>query len=680
MSDQQTPKPGSAADPGSYLTIGILAHVDAGKTTLSEGILYRSGALRRVGRVDHGDSYLDTYEVEKARGITVYSKPALFSLGGMNVTLLDTPGHADFSPEMERVLSVLDYAILLISAPEGVGSRGKLLWRLLEHYQVPTLIFVNKMDQPGMDREALMVSVKELLSDAAVDLTDGTGLPDTLEEIAMTDEALLDRVLEGGSVTDDEIADLIVSRKLFPVYFGAALRLEGIDALLSGMKRFLRSKQYPPEFGAKIYKITREGGKERFSWMKITGGKLSLRDRISEDSDAKVTMIRIYSGAKYENVTTAYAGQICAVQGIEDTRAGMGLGTESDREDGLIMPVIQRKILLPEGTDIPYAFRQLKQLEEEEPMLRLTYVEETREIFAQIMGEVQIDILRGIIRDRLELEADFGEGQIIYRETIRHSVHGAGHFEPLRHYAEVHVVVSPGAPGSGVTVDADCRTDYLSRNWQRLAVSNLRSKRHKGVLTGSDLTDVRITLIGGRANEKHTEGGDFRKASIRAVRQALMCAENILLEPVYEFRMEIPRTSVGMAMTDVEKMSGDPEPPEFDGETAILTGTVPVSEWGDYALKLRASTGGEGRVTVTPGGYRPCHNAREVIEERGYDPQSDLRNPTSSVFCSHGSGVAIPWYEAAGRMHVEVPYSPDPEEAVPYPDAEVFTFSPPEEI
>ncbi|MCR5177606.1 MAG: TetM/TetW/TetO/TetS family tetracycline resistance ribosomal protection protein [Lachnospiraceae bacterium] len=667
---------GAGLEQSHFLTIGILAHVDAGKTTLSESILYKTGAIRTAGRVDHGDAYLDTNDVEKARGITVFSKPAVFTLGDLQVTLLDTPGHADFSPEMERALSVLDYAILIISAPEGVGSRTKLLWRLLDHYQIPTFIFVNKMDQPGTDRTGIVSSAKDVLSDMAVDFTDGIEKPEVQEEIAMADEKLLDRILEGGTATDSDITDLIKERKLFPVYFGSALRMEGVDALLSGMNSFMQMHRYPAEFGAKIYKITREGGKDRFSWMKITGGSLALRDRPYAGSDDKVTGIRIYSGAKYENVTKAFAGQICAVQGINGTQAGMGLGVEKNCKDELITPVISRKIILPDGTDASHAFRQLKELEEEEPMLRLEYVEESREIFARIMGEVQIEILRGLIKDRLGLDADFGEGQIIYRETIQHSVRGAGHFEPLRHYAEVHVLLSPGEPGSGVIVDTDCRTDVLATNWQRLAVSNLEGKRHKGVLTGSDLTDVRITLIGGRAHEKHTEGGDFRKASIRAVRHALMNAENILLEPMYEFRMELPGTAVGMAMTDVEKMCGHTRPPEFYGDTALLTGTAPVSEWKDYALKLRASTGGEGTVTVTPAGYRPCHNPEDIIQERGYDPVSDVRNPVSSVFCSHGAGVIIPWYEAAAMMHTEPERRPDAEEEVPYPGVRSFTFSP----
>ncbi|MCR4762933.1 MAG: TetM/TetW/TetO/TetS family tetracycline resistance ribosomal protection protein [Lachnospiraceae bacterium] len=675
MAESSAQENNTGTEPSCHLTVGILAHVDAGKTTLSEAILYSTGAIRTIGRVDHGDAYLDTSEVEKARGITVFSRPAHFPLQDLTVTLLDTPGHADFSPEMERTLSVLDYAVLLVAAPEGVGNRARLLWRLLEHYRVPAFLFINKMDQPGCDRETLLSQVKECLTDTAVDFTDGTDIQKVQEEIALTDDLLLESILSGGTAQDSEIAQLIAERRLFPVYFGSALRLQGVEEMLAGMKRFMRPKSYPREFGARVYKITREGGKERFAWMKITGGSLSLRDRV-DDSDDKVTGIRIYSGAKFEQVTQAGAGQICAVQGISDTFAGKGLGTEKDGSEELITPVIRRKVILPEGTDVSYAYRQLRTLEEEEPMLRLSYSEETREIFAQIMGEVQIEILRGLIRDRLGLSAEFGEGEIIYRETVRHTVTGAGHFEPLRHYAEVHVAISPGEPGSGITVDTDCSTDVLATNWQRLAVSCLLGKRHKGVLTGSDLTDVRITLIGGRAHEKHTEGGDFRKASIRAVRQALMCAENILLEPVYEFCMRLPQSALGMAMTDVERMNGRLNPPLLDDGQAVLTGTVPVSAWGDYALRLRAATGGEGSVTVTPAGYEPCHHAAQVIKDRGYDPSADLKNPVSSVFCSHGAGVIVPWYEAKDRMHVETDFCPDPGETVPYPDAEVFTFSP----
>ena len=659
-------------DTKHYLTIGILAHVDAGKTTLSEAILYAAGAIRRIGRVDHGDAFLDTYAVEKDRGITVYSKPARFPLGDTQVTLLDTPGHADFSPEMERTLSVLDYGILLISAPEGIGSRVRLLWRLLRHYRVPTLLFVNKMDQPGSDRDRILADIRSSLSDAAVDLTDGTDAADVQEEIAMTDEVLMERFLSGTSVNDDDIAELITAGKLCPVYFGSALKQEGVQELIDGMTRLLRPTAYPEDFGARIYKITREQNRDRFSWMKITGGRIAVRDRIPEDSEDKVTAIRIYSGSRYESVTEAYAGQICAVQGLSGTYAGMGLGRELDREGQLLTPIIRRSVILPPDTDVSHTFHLLKDIEEEEPMLRLEYIEETREIFAQIMGEVQIDILRGLIRDRLGLEVRFGDGQIIYRETIRRSVSGAGHFEPLRHYAEVHVALSPGEPGSGITVTSTCPHDLLSTSWQRLAMSNLMSKRHKGILTGSDLTDVHITLIGGKAHLKHTEGGDFRKASIRAVRQALMKAENILLEPVYEFRVELPMSSLGMVMTDVEKMSGHPEPPEYEGDRAVITGIVPVSEWGDYALKVRAATAGDGVATVVPAGYRPCHNTLAVLEERGYDPASDLKNPTSSVFCSHGSGVTVPWDEAEARMHVETDWQPDPNERIPYPDAEAW--------
>ncbi len=659
------------------LTVGILAHVDAGKTTLSEGILYFSGILKRVGRVDHGDAFLDNNEIERARGITVYSKPARFSLRDFKITLLDTPGHADFSPEMERALSVLDYAILLVSAPEGVNARVQVLWKLLAHYHVPAFVFVNKMDKAGIERSRILAELQGKLNSGIIDFTDGVESEDRQEEIAVLDDDLTERWLAGEGVTDEMCAALIADRRLFPAVFGSALKLTGVERLLEVLGTYLRKRPYPEEtFAARVFKITRDGA-ERLTWLKLTGGKLAVRDAVDGE---KITGIRQYSGVKYESVPEVCAGDICAVTGLSKTAAGKGLGGETDGGEALLLPVIRRKLLLPEGTDLHHAFSRLKWLEEEEPMLQVSCEEETKEIYLGIMGEVQTEILKKEIAERLSLDVGFGEGTIIYRETILSSVEGVGHFEPLRHYAEVHVRLSPLPPGSGIVVDADCRTDLLKENFQRLAVSNLLSKCHRGVLTGSELTDVRITLIGGKSHEKHTEGGDFRKASIRAVRQGLMSAENILLEPIWSFTIGVPRETLGLVLNDLESMHARPDGPVFSEDATTITGTCPVSTFGDYALHVRACTGGRGSVVVTPGGYEPCHNAEEVILSRGYDPDADLRNPSSSVFCSHGAGLVVPWYEVRSRMHVDTGWTPSPEETPLYTGLRGFQFAPGEAI
>ena len=741
------------------LVIGICAHVDAGKTTLSEGLLYLGGSIRKMGRVDTRDAFLDTDEMERARGITIFSKQAQL-VSAREYTLLDTPGHADFSPEMERTLQVLDLAVLVISAADGVNAQVKTLWSLLRHYDVPTVIFVNKMDQieslgEGEERkDAVLLEIQEQLNTNAlqlspypyVDFADkdhtaglksantnakgslsttsagtkssasttsagakgssstasaGAKSPekatnpadaakqaldsglirqalldyledaDLQENLALCDEDLLGRVMDGEKVTPADIEMLVAERKLFPVFFGSALKMQGVSELLAGLDLYAPTPVYPEEFSARIFKITRDG-RERLTWMKITGGSIAVRKELTyhgrraggdtqvEEGDEsegafaeKITQIRLYSGDRFTPLPEAGPGCVCAVCGLTATFAGQGLGADATENAGLVVPVLTWQILLPQGTDPFKAYKDLCILEEEEPMLQVAYNERKREITACVMGEIQREVLKKIVKERFDLEIAFGRPSIIYKETIAEPVEGVGHFEPLRHYAEVHLLLEPGEPGSGLTIESKCSVDSLARNWQRLVMTHLRERRHKGVLTGSEITDMKITLIGGRAHEKHTEGGDFRQATYRAVRQGLMMARNVLLEPYYNFRLELPQGSLGRALTDLQKMGASFGQPDIENGEAILTGNAPVSALGDYAEQLSAYTKGRGRLLVEMGGYRPCHNMEEVVAEFGYDPDADKRNPTSSVFCSHGAGMIVPWYQVRDYMHVD---------------------------
>lgn len=650
------------------LILGILAHVDAGKTTLSEALLHITGAVRKAGRVDHKDAFLDTNEMEKERGITIFSKQARFTSSREDVersyTLLDTPGHVDFSTEMERVLGVLDCAVLVISAADGVNGQVRVLWRLLDHYKVPTFLFVNKMDQDGADRAVLLSSIKKELSTKCVDVMPGSGplseqlaQGDVQEEIAVCDDALLNAYLEGEPVTNEQICRLTADRKLFPVLFGAALREQGVPALLECLDTLIQPPVYGDAFGARIFKITRDGG-ARLTWMKLTGGRLSVKTPLAECTDEKgspekVEQIRFYSGSKYEARQEAVAGEVCAVTGLTRTRVGQGIGAEASGAEELLQPVLRCAVLLPPGEDLFKAYRSLRTLEEEDPTLHLTYDEEKKEITAQIMGQVQKEILQRMIRERLGLRVSFGEPSIIYKETIARAVEGVGHFEPLRHYAEVHLLLEPGVPGSGLVFENRCRADILAVNWQRLIMTHLEEKRHRGVLTGAEITDMKISLLTGRAHLKHTEGGDFRQATYRAVRQGLMMTESVLLEPFYSFRMEIPQESLGRALTDLQQMGASFTQPDLEDGRSVITGSAPVSQIANYAEQLAAYTRGEGQITCTLKGYEPCTNAEEIIAASGYDPELDLRNPPGSVFCAHGAGTPVPWYEVRERMHVD---------------------------
>ena len=650
------------------LILGILAHVDAGKTTLSEALLHITGAVRKAGRVDHKDAFLDTNEMEKERGITIFSKQARFTSSREDVersyTLLDTPGHVDFSTEMERVLGVLDCAVLVISAADGVNGQVRVLWRLLDHYKVPTFLFVNKMDQDGADRAVLLSSIKKELSTKCVDVMPGNGplseqlaQGDVQEEIAVCDDALLNAYLEGEPVTNEQICRLTADRKLFPVLFGAALREQGVPALLECLDTLIQPPVYGDAFGARIFKITRDGG-ARLTWMKLTGGRLSVKTPLAECTDEKgspekVEQIRFYSGSKYEARQEAVAGEVCAVTGLTRTRVGQGIGAEASGAEELLQPVLRCAVLLPPGEDLFKAYRSLRTLEEEDPTLHLTYDEEKKEITAQIMGQVQKEILQRMIRERLGLRVSFGEPSIIYKETIARAVEGVGHFEPLRHYAEVHLLLEPGVPGSGLVFENRCRADILAVNWQRLIMTHLEEKRHRGVLTGAEITDMKISLLTGRAHLKHTEGGDFRQATYRAVRQGLMMTESVLLEPFYSFRMEIPQESLGRALTDLQQMGASFTQPDLEDGRSVITGSAPVSQIANYAEQLAAYTRGEGQITCTLKGYEPCTNAEEIIAASGYDPELDLRNPPGSVFCAHGAGTPVPWYEVRERMHVD---------------------------
>ena len=658
------------------LVIGILAHVDAGKTTLSEELLYLCGEIRKIGRVDHGDAFLDTYELEKERGITIFSKQALLKTENMEVTLLDTPGHVDFSAEMERTLQVLDYAILVINGMDGVQSHTMTLWRLLERYQIPTFLFVNKMDQQGTDHDALLNDLKQHLHENCVDFgrTQDTDYgmyeltPEQLENIAVCEEDILETYLETGIVEDRDIARLIIQRKIFPCYFGSALKEKGVKDFWNGVQKYTAEPKRPTEFGAKVFKIARDEQGNRLTYMKITGGSLKVKTLLSSNSNGqslpgrkaeeaaweeKADQIRLYSGAKYELTSEAEAGTVCAVTGLTRTYPGEGLGIEQESELPILEPVLNYQIILPDDCDPHQMLQKLRQLEEEEPQLHILWDSQFSEIHAQLMGEVQIEILKKLIWDRFHVAVEFGAGSIVYKETVAEPVEGVGHFEPLRHYAEVHLLIEPGEPGSGCQFFTACSEDVLARNWQRLILTHLEEKEHIGVLTGSPLTDVQITILTGRAHAKHTEGGDFRQATYRAVRHGLRKARNILLEPYYEFRLEVPAEMIGRAMADVQKMQGTFDAPEVDGETAILKGTAAVAQMRDYQKEVVSYTHGTGKLFCSLKGYAPCKNQDEVVQNIGYDPEADLENPTGSVFCAHGAGFVVPWDQVEAYMHLQ---------------------------
>ena len=635
------------------LNVGLLAHVDAGKTTLSESILYQSGAIRNLGRVDHQDAFLDTDEMERERGITIFSKQAVLTWKDTEITLLDTPGHVDFSAEMERVLQVLDCAVLVISGADGVQGHTETLWKLLTRYGIPVFLFVNKMDQEGTDCGKLLAELKSRFSEGCIDFGRvETGAEEVIEEIAVCDEQTMEEYLEKGSVAAASIRRLVAERKIFPCYFGSALHLQGVEELMNGICTYQMQKEYPAVFGAKVYKIARDGQGNRLTYLKVTGGTLKVKDVIGENGD-KVNQIRVYSGEKYELLSEADAGKVCAVTGLAETYPGQGLGAEKDSELPILEPVLTYRIILPDDCNVHTMLRDLKLLEEEEPELHVVWIEKSQEIHVQLMGDVQIEILQRIIKERFGVLVEFGEGSIVYKETIAAPVEGVGHFEPLRHYAEVHLRLEPGERGSGIQFDSECSEDVLDRNWQRLVLTHLEEKEHKGVLTGSVITDMKITLTSGKAHLKHTEGGDFRQATYRAVRQGLKKAESVLLEPYYEFRIELPSENVGRAMTDILNRFGKFEAPETLGEMTVLTGIAPVSTLSGYQKDVIAYTGGRGRISLTLKGYDLCHNQEEVVAARGYDSELDLANPTGSVFCAHGAGFVVDWDEVEEYMHME---------------------------
>ena len=693
-----------------HITIGILAHVDAGKTTLSECMLYLSGRIRKLGRVDHKDAFLDTYELERERGITIFSKQAELETGNLGITLLDTPGHVDFSAEMERTLQVLDYAILVINGADGVQGHTRTLWGLLKRYQIPTFLFINKMDQVGTDKEKVLDDLQNRLDEACIDFTERS--EEFFDSLAMCDEEAMEEYLESEKVEEDTIAEMIGMRKVYPCYFGSALKIEGVQEFMDGMADYIeKNEQWTEkgehgkteayrksdqktgrkdsgalnekdisEFGAKVYKISRDSSGSRLTHLKVTSGVLKVKDilngyagkkssmnesdtsEVSEKStlgkeadrwEEKVNQIRIYSGEKYEMVQEAEAGMICAVTGLNYTYPGEGLGIEADSEAPALEPVLSYKIELPEGCDVHKMLGNLRILEEEDPMLKIVWNEELGEIHAKLMGAVQIEILKSLIKDRFGVEVEFDTGNIVYKETIQNTVEGVGHFEPLRHYAEVHLKMEPGERGSGIVIGTDCSEDMLDKNWQRLILTHLLEKEHRGVLTGSVITDMKITLTAGRAHLKHTEGGDFRQATYRAVRQGLMQAESLLLEPYYDFQLEVPSGMIGRALTDIQRMNGEAGTPQTEGEMTTIEGYAPVAAMRDYQMEVNAYTRGQGHLTCTFRGYEPCRNAEEVIENIAYDPERDTENPTGSVFCSHGAGFNVSWDKVPEYMHLE---------------------------
>lgn len=650
------------------ICIGMLAHVDSGKTTLAEAMLYKSKTIRTLGRVDNKNTFLDTNYQERDRGITIFSKQAIMTINNCTYTLLDTPGHVDFSAEMERTLQVLDYAILIISATDGIQSHTETLWRLLARYKIPTFIFVNKIDQPTANRSRVLEQLKNKLSTSIIDFS----YPNSeccQEEIALCDEQLLDTFLNGETISDNSIKQLIKQRKLFPCFFGSALKITGIDEFINHITSYTESNLYSADFGAKIFKISRDTAKTRLTHLKVTGGTLSVKMQIGDNE--KINQIRIYSGEKYTTVNKAMPGMICAVTGLEATSAGMSLGSDKTCITPMLEPVLTYKLNILDNTDVLAALPKLKLLEEEHPELHIVWNEFLREIQVQLMGTVQIEVLQNLIKERFNLSVSFEHGNIVYKETISNTVEGVGHFEPLRHYAEVHLILEPGEEGSGITYCADCQENLLDKNWQRLILTHISEKTHIGVLSGSPLTDVKITLVAGRAHQKHTEGGDFRQATCRAIRQGLMQADCVLLEPFYQFTLTIPTACVGRAMTDLERMKADFELSSQNAgnfelssqnndsnninnhEFSTITGIVPVSEFGEYQIEVIAYTKGTGTVSCTMAGYKPCHNTDEVLERIGYDANKDTLNPSDSVFCSHGAGEIVLWNKVFEHMHLE---------------------------
>ncbi|MBU5472230.1 translation factor GTPase family protein [Roseburia sp. MSJ-14] len=633
------------------MVFGIMAHVDAGKTTLSEALLYHSGSIRKMGRVDNQDAFLDNYVLERERGITIFSKQAQIKLGEQEITLLDTPGHVDFSAEMERTLQVLDYAILVVSGADGVQGHTRTLWQLLKRYQIPVFLFINKMDQAGTDKQLLLKELQESLSENCIDFSQAQS-ESFYDSLAMCSEEAMEQFLEQGTIEIEEMQKLIQTRQAFPCFFGSALKEQGIDKFIEGIKTYSKEPVYDSEFGARVFKIARDEQGNRLTYLKITGGTLKVKT-ILPGQQEKINQIRIYSGEKYSTVEEAEAGTVCAVTGLSQTHPGEGFGVESKKAAPILEPVLTYQIELPEEIDAAAFLPKLRLLEEEEPELHIVWDEQLKEIRVQVMGEVQIEILKYLIQERFGIEVSFGTGSIVYKETIQNVVEGVGHFEPLRHYAEVHLRLEPGEPGSGLQFATECSEDLLSRNWQRLILTHLEEKEHKGVLIGAPITDIKITLTAGRAHQKHTEGGDFRQATYRAVRQGLKQAQSVLLEPYYAFRLEVPEGSIGRAMTDLERMCGRFETPQIQDGQAVLIGKAPVALLQDYQKEVTAYTKGEGRILCNIFGYGPCHNAEEVIAAKGYDSEADLANPTGSVFCAHGAGFVVSWDEVKNYMHLE---------------------------
>lgn len=644
------------------LAVGMLAHVDAGKTTLTEAMLFEGGCLERLGRVDHRDAFLDTGAMERKRGITIFSKQAILPLKALTLTLLDTPGHVDFSAEMERTLQILDYAILVVNGSDGVQGHTITLWQLLARYDIPTFLFVNKMDLAGTDSGRLLSELRERLHTGCISFSGGPDQQSFYEEIAMCDDMALDQFLENGQIPDSTITALIQKRQLFPCYFGSALKVEGIDALLRGLEQYTRIPEYPEEFAAKVYKVSRDNKNTRLTHLKITGGRLVVKAPLTgclSEADGqfwteKVNQIRIYSGEKYQAVEEALPGTVCAVTGLSHTYPGQGLGMEAPSQPPSLEPVLSFRVLLPEGQDPHSALRQLRQLEEEDPQLAISWSEQTQEIHLHLMGEVQLEVLSHTISERFGLEVSFDTGSILYRETISGPVIGMGHFEPLRHYAEVHLLLEPGPRGSGLRFASLCSEDALARNWQRLILTHLGEREHPGVLTGAPITDVKITLLAGRAHNKHTVGGDFRQATYRAIRQGLMQANSVLLEPWYQFQLEVPNDAVGRAMTDLQRISDDLSLPESSGGgNTLLTGSAPVAFLREYASEVSAYTHGLGRLACTFAGFAPCHNQEEAVAAANYDPLQDTENPADSIFCSHGTGTSVAWDQVREHMHLD---------------------------
>ena len=636
------------------ITLGILAHVDSGKTTLSEAFLYATGKIRKLGRVDHKDAFLDNFDLEKQRGITIFSKQAELEYEDTKITLLDTPGHVDFSAEMERTLQVLDYAVLVVSGSEGVQGHTETLWKLLNKYNIPTFIFVNKMDMPGTNKEFALTNIKNKFGDGVIDFSVEEK---DMEAIAVCDEDVLEMYMESGEISDETIADLVYERKLFPCYFGSALKNEGIDKLLDGISSYSFEPVYHEEFGAKVFKIVKENG-VRLTYMKITGGSIKVKDIFSGITDGnqwseKINDIRIYSGEKFKSINQADAGCVCAISGLNNTYPGQGLGFEMQSESPNLQPVLSYQIIIPDNINVNQAYKMLKELEEEDPTLSLKWNEETKEIIANVMGPIQIQVLKHVIKERFDMDVEFGTGSILYKETINNTVEGVGHFEPLKHYAEVHLLMEPGQLGSGITFESNLNESLLSRNWQRLIMTHLAEKDHKGVLTGSPITDIHFTLVAGKAHIKHTEGGDFREATYRAIRQGLKKAESVLLEPYYNFTLKVPTENIGRAMTDIDQMSGNINQPETEGEMSVITGFAPAATIGDYINTVNEYTHGTGTLSLAYKGYGPCHNSEEIIAEKAYDSEADIANPTGSVFCSHGAGFVVPWDQVEQYMHVK---------------------------